>query len=424
VRRIFLTLAALPLILMVALSLRLGYAWNYQHPRSRQALSAIPFLLEPGNIAASLARGKGFSDPFRANTGPTAWTTPVYPLLVAGVFRLFGIYTFPSYAAAVLLNIFFSTLACVPVFFAGKRIAGLGAAALAAWLWAVFPNAIVFTTSIWDVSLSALLAATILWATLALSESRNLRAWVGYGLLWGLTLMTNATLGSLLPFLLGWLAYRTRRLAYPAMALGVAVLCSVPWTIRNYAVFHAFIPLRSVMGLQLWMGNNEKTQGAWAGALHPIDNSADRARYVQIGEVAYMDEKKQEAIRFMLADPWRELRLIRNRFVVFWAGGTAAPIEDFLKARSLRYRGLLLFNLLAAIGALAGIVELYRERNVLAFPAAIFVIVYPLASYLTLASARYRLPVDPAVLLLAAVALKKWGPHSGGPRRRERTEGG
>lgn len=405
-RRIYVTLTSLPLIVLVALGLRLIYAWDYQHPRPRQALAAIPFLLEPGNIAASLARGKGFGDPFRAGTGPTAWTTPVYPLLIAGIFRVFGIYTFASYVSAVLLNIFFSALTCVPTFFAGKRIASLGTAAIAAWLWAVFPNAIVFTVSIWDASLSALLAATILWATLALSDSSKARDWLGYGLLWGLTLMTNATLGSLLPFLLGWLIYRTRRIAQPALACGIALLCCVPWTVRNYSVFHAFIPLRSVMGLQLWMGNNEETKGAWAGALHPIDNAADRTKYVQMGEVAYMEEKKQEAIRFMLADPWREARLIRMRFVTFWSGGAANPVAAFLNTRSFTFRGLLLFNLLAGIGALLGIVVLYRRRNAYAFPLSIFVIVYPIASYLTLASARYRLPIDPVILLLAAGSIK------------------
>jgi hypothetical protein len=409
-QRILQALTALPLILLVALSLRLGYAWEYQHPRSRQALSTIPFLLEPGNIAYSLAAGKGFSSPFRADTGPTAWTTPVYPLLVAAIFRLFGVYTFPSYVAAVLLNIFFSTLVCVPIFFAGKRIGGTSVAAVASWLWAVFPNAIVFTVSIWDVSLSALLVATILWATLTLSASRGCQAWLAYGLLWGFTAMTNATLLLLLPFLLGWLVYSTRRLAQPALALAVAILCCVPWTIRNFAVFHAFIPLRSVIGLQLWMGNNEQTQGRWAGALHPIDNSADRERYVQLGEVAYMEEKKREALRFLLADPWREAGLIANRFVVFWSGGWQHPIDDFWKSRSLQFRGLLLFNVLAAIGALGGILALIRERSQFAFPALIFPIIYPLAAYLTLASARYRLPVDPVVLVLMAVAIKKWGP--------------
>ena len=402
--------AALPLILLVALSLRLGYAWNYQHPRSRQALSTIPFLLEPGNIAYSLAIGKGFSSPFRADTGPTAWTTPVYPLLIAGIFRAFGVYSFAAYVAAVLLNILFSTLVCIPIFAVGKRIGGLGVGALAAWLWAICPNAIIFTVSIWDVSLSALLVAAILWATLRLSASRGWQNWVAYGFLWGFTAMTNATLLILLPFLLGWLVYSTRRLAGPALALVVALLCCVPWTIRNYVVFHAFIPLRSVMGLQLWMGNNELTQGRWAGALHPIDNSADREKYQQVGEIAYMEEKKQEALRFMLADPWREAGLVGNRFVVFWSGGSQHPVDDFWRSHSLSLRGLLLFNLLAVIGALAGIVALLRGRSPYAFPASMFPILYPLAAYLTLASARYRLPVDPAVLLLAAVTIKKWGP--------------
>ena len=98
------------------------------------------------------------------------------------------------------------------------------------------------------------------------------------------------------------------------------------------------------MGLQLWMGNNEQTQGRWAGALHPIDNSADRERYVQLGEVEYMEEKKREALRFMLADPWREAGLIANRFVVFWSGGSQHPLDDFWKSHSLQFRGLLLFN--------------------------------------------------------------------------------
>lgn len=401
---------ALPLILVVALSIRVGYAWSYQHPRPRQALGTIPFLLEPGNIAYSLAVGKGFSSPFRADTGPTAWTTPVYPLLVAGIFRVFGVYTFSSYVAAVLLNIVFSTLACVPVFLAGKRIAGVAVAAVAAWLWAVFPNAIIFTVSIWDVSLSALLVATILWATLRLAESRGFGAWLAYGLLWGFVVMTNATLVALLPVLLGWLIYRTRRLAGAAFALGIVILCCVPWAVRNYSVFHAFIPLRSVMGLQLWMGNNEQTQGRWAGALHPIDNSADRERYLKIGEVEYMEEKKREAFRFMLADPWREAGLMGRRFVVFWSGGSLHPVDEFWESHSPRIRGLLLFNVLAALGALGGIVALVREHSRHAFPAMIFPIVYPLAAYLTLASARYRLPVDPVVLLLTAVAIKKWGP--------------
>ena len=109
---------------------------------------------------------------FRMDTGPTAWLAPIYPLLVAGIFKIFGIFTTRAFFAAVFLNILFSSAACVPIYFAGKRVGGLGVASMAAWLWALFPNAIMMPFEwIWDTSLSALLAATILWATLALAES-------------------------------------------------------------------------------------------------------------------------------------------------------------------------------------------------------------------------------------------------------------
>ncbi|MGC2016431.1 MAG: hypothetical protein WA657_11410, partial [Candidatus Acidiferrales bacterium] len=90
------------IILFVALAVRLGFMWQYQSSHPKQAVSVIPFLFESGNIAHSLATGHGFSSPFRVDTGPTAWMTPAFPLLLAGIFRLFGAYTFHAWEAIVL----------------------------------------------------------------------------------------------------------------------------------------------------------------------------------------------------------------------------------------------------------------------------------------------------------------------------------
>ena len=76
------------LILAVALLLRVGFLYQFQHDHPKQAVSVIPFLFESGNVAHSLATGAGFSSPFRVNTGPTAWMPPIYPLLLAAVFRM------------------------------------------------------------------------------------------------------------------------------------------------------------------------------------------------------------------------------------------------------------------------------------------------------------------------------------------------
>ncbi len=413
---------SLPLIILVALLLRVGFAWDYAGQNSRQALAALPFLQESGNIAASLASGHGFSSPFRIETGPTAWMPPAYPWLLAGIFRVFGVRTYASFLAAVALNILCSTFTCIPIYFTGKRMSGIAVAAVAAWLWAFFPNAILNAfESMWDASVAALLAAIIVWATLAIEKSARWRDWFGYGLLWGVTLLTNVTLISLLPLLLGWLAYRRRKtslsahrsdgfvnatFAKPVFAFGMAVLCCVPWTIRNYTVFHRIVPMRSTLGLQMWIGNNENPQEAWKEELHPIFNSAERARYVRMGEIEYMREKQHEAIEFMLAHPARDVRQFASRFVGTWSGGTPTPVEDFIRTPGLWFRGVLLFNFLVAFGTAAGIVILWKQESAYLFPISVFPLVFPWAYYLTLVVPRYRLPIDPAVMLLTAVALQ------------------
>lgn len=400
-------------IVLVALVVRLGFMWQYESVHPKQAVSVIPFLFESGNIAHSLATGHGFSSPFRVDTGPTAWMTPAFPLLLAGIFRVFGAYTLHAWQAAVIFNILCCTLACVPIFYAGKRMGGTGLAAGATWLWAIFPNAILIPVeSMWDASISALLAATILWATLALAESERMRDWCAYGLLWGATLMVNATLAALLPLLIGWMAYRQQLLrrewiGRAAASIAIVSLCCVPWTIRNYKVFHQFVPLRSVLGLQLWLGNNDQTQDIFRGDLHPIYNSTERERYVAMGEIAYMHEKRQEALQYMVSHPAREARLMAYRFISTWTGGSPYPLKDFIETPSIWFRFILAFNLLAALGALGGIFVLIRGRSAFCFPVAVFPIVYPWAYYLTLSLPRYRLPIDPIVLLLMAVALRQ-----------------
>jgi 4-amino-4-deoxy-L-arabinose transferase-like glycosyltransferase len=402
---------SLSLILGAALILRLAFAWDYQSHTPHRALAAIPFLFESGNIAYSLAGGHGFASPLRIPTGPTAWMTPLYPLLLSGIMRLFGIYTFQSWVAAILMNICFSTLACIPVYYTGKRIGGTGLGAGAAWLWAVFPNAILLSfQSLWDTSLSALLGATALWATLRIADSVRKRDWATYGFLWGVILMTNAAVLSLLPFFLGWAAYRngkTSRLAARniTLACGVVILCCVPWTIRNYLVFRSIVPLRSTLGLQLWVGNNPAARVIWLGDHHPINDASERRQYIAMGEIPYMAEKLRDAVGYIATHPRHEAELIRGRFVMLWAGGSPHPIDDFIGSRSEWFRYVLLFNLCAAFGALIGIVFLFRNRSIYAFPLAAGPVVFPFAYYLTLALPRYRHPIDPTLMLLTAVAI-------------------
>ena len=403
---------SLSLIVVVALGTRLAFAWDQQREIPSQVLSQVPFQTETGHIAFSIASGKGFSSPFQRDTGPTAWLAPVYPYLLAGIFRIFGIYTLRSFFAAVLLNILFSAGACVPIFYAGKRIAGLGAARAAAWLWALFPNSIIIPFEwVWDTCLSALLVSVLLLATFKIAEGRRLRDWCFYGLLWGFALLINPAVALLFPVFVLWAALRIRDgslntawVTRPALATGVALLCCVPWTVRNYVAFHSLIPIRSNFAFELYVGNNENYDEAHRFRPGAITQDREILRYFHLGESAFMEEEKKKALAFMVAHPRIELWLVSERIVDFWMG-TATPLATFRQAELPWLRMILLCNFAAPLGALAGAVVLLLRKNEYAVPVISVPVIFPVLYYVTHTSLRYRHPIDPVVLLLVAIGL-------------------
>jgi hypothetical protein len=208
--------------------------------------------------------------------------------------------------------------------------------------------------------------------------------------------------------LFGWLVYRKRREAQfdwtrPALAVALVLLCCVPWTVRNYVVFRRFIPLRSNLGFELYIGNNENYDERNRALPAAITDDRERLRYLRMGEMAFVDEERRKALAFMESHPRVELQLFAKRFVAFWMG-TAAPLETFLKSDSLLICVVLLGNFLTAVGALLGVVILFLRRSAYMFPLAAFPVVFPLLYYVTHTSLRYRHPIDPVVLLLTAIA--------------------
>jgi hypothetical protein len=160
-----------------------------------------------------------------------------------------------------------------------------------------------------------------------------------------------------------------------------------------------------VGGLVLWLGNNEQAESNSVARLHPISNQAEREKYAEMGEIAYMREKQALAIDYLVSHPGRQARMAGERFVAIWTGGITNPVRDFARVRSARFYYVILFNMLAAAGAATGVFILWRDRSPFAFPLTVFPVVFPLVYYLALAPPRYRHPIDPELLLLTALAV-------------------
>jgi hypothetical protein len=117
-----------------------------------------------------------------------------------------------------------------------------------------------------------------------------------------------------------------------------------------------------------------------------------------------MEEEGRKAEEFIRSHPWIAVKLAGEKFVAFWTG-IAEPLQVFKTTDSALIRLLVVCNTLAATGALLGIAVLIGKRSPYAFPAAAYPAVFPWLYYVTHPNLRYRHPIDPVVLLLAAVAM-------------------
>src|SRR5437763_8728593 len=193
-------------IILIAFFLRLAVVTIGHTYRITPRRDHFQFGWEMGRIARSITIGQGFSSPTDLPTGPSAWAPPVYPYILAGVFKLFGIYSNLSAWTILTFNSILSALTCLTLYRIGEKIYGVPVARGAAWTWAFFPYAIYWPVRVvWEMSLTAFLLSLVFLLVLRLKQTGRLSDWIVFGLLWGVIALTNTAILSLLPCFLLWL---------------------------------------------------------------------------------------------------------------------------------------------------------------------------------------------------------------------------
>jgi hypothetical protein len=406
-------------IVLVALALRLavvGFLYPDQMDPSRNHWH---FAFENGKVAYSIVQGHGLSSPLFEDTGLSAWQTPIYPYLIAGVFKVLGTYSVTSALCLLSLQALFSALTCLPVFLVGRQISGDRVALFSGWAWALFPLGIYWPAErIWPTWLATLLITILFYLTLlyerpSISSTKiSIWKWTGYGFLWGFTALTEPVVLTVLPIMLGWIGIRRlqrrQRWFVPLTVASLAFLLFVsPWFIRNYETFHRFIPFRDSMGLEMWLGNNGDTS-YWLSAsegsalthkIGPWHNDAEWQHFKQVGELAYMDECKQKADEFIHTHHrWYAIVTVR-RFVFIWTHFWSfspyylrqEPDDPINVAFST------LFTLLTVVG-LARLLGNNKPVGILYGSVLFF---FPVVFYFSHVEVYFRRQIDPIMVVLA-----------------------
>jgi 4-amino-4-deoxy-L-arabinose transferase-like glycosyltransferase len=404
-------------VLLVALALVLRLAYVDATPDYALRHDAVDYDVH----ARSIAEGMGFSKTL-AHGRPTAFRPPGYPFFLGGVYHVFKADRKPvkeRVHTARIAQAFVGTALVALVGVIGLQlwgsIAGLVALGLSAvYLPFILVGGAVMSEPLFDVFMLASLAAV-----LAYRRSPHRYAWaVAAGVLGGLAALTRAqALILLVPLALAvWDArpWRSRRAIGPPLVLVLAALLTVtPWTIRNARELHHFVPISTQLGSALAGTYNDLSRAdtenpaSWHGLRHVPDYAYLFDRVRETNEAVLEQKLRSASLHYIREHPayvakvaWWNTRRMLDLAGWHRSRATAATITvNHLWAD----RGILCFWIFAALAVAGAFTAMARRAPwyVWAFPVLMFLSVV----FLVVETPRYRLPIDPFIVLLATAAV-------------------
>ncbi len=355
------------------------------------------------DVARSLIAGKGFvhsvnprpeTSLYHFTPGtPFHFVPPLYAWWLGLVYFLFG----PNVLLAKILQCLMDAAVCLALYKAGTCITDRGTSLLAAFLYAVYPLAIYTSTRLYyQIPMNLSLCFLIVFLTAPVT-TRN-------GVWTGIAMATSALAKPVtLPFLLllpairmlEGFAKKTRARASLAWSLSFLLTATVllaPWTIRNYLVFHTFIPVQRGAGAVLIQGSQERYIDIDVQNLRRIYGRNFGISPDQFVETAVSNHKSH----FMNA-PLDYMRFLGKKFLLAWYNTEGRDKNTLTLLIQLPFLTLAFFSLVASPGFWLRGNRWYVPALIL-YISGIQIALFPLA--------RYTLSVMPLVMLLAAFGMQ------------------
>ena len=412
------------LVLAAAFVIRLGFV----------------LLLDPGGFyfsdtrhydraARGLLSGEGF--------GLKYYRSPFYPILMAGVYSLFG----PSFLAMRILEVFLGTLLCLVIHELARRLFSETVALVTVAVMAVHPHFIVLTGILYSTNLFALLLALALFFLTRTKNYPTTGDVINASLFSGLAALTIPAMFFIVPFWLIWLLLRPagsslpyalfasarllclksrwwsgagRRLLCASLFLVIFAAVLTPWTVRNYYRYGRIIFVRPLPNRALPDLERPPSQR------QDIDEKfKDITRYLVQNPNGTHEDHITETFKHYLRHPWGAFRYALSEMAHFWAlfPDRLDSMKDAYREKMVsRDSRMVMFGdsfwdlirimsilVMAPIFALA-LFGLARTRR---FNSGMVLILLTLFSIslgysLIYAEVRYRIPIEPYVLMFTS----------------------
>lgn len=378
---------ALPALFFAALALRLAYVlYSGQENLSPDSYSWM-------EISASIVDGNGFGG---------SWRPPGFAFFMAGIFLLAG----KSVLAVQVANSLLGALTVVFTALIGTRLFSRAVGLLSGALVSFYPYLLAYTRDpISETFLTFMLSAAILRIVIA-AQRPSARNYVLAGALIGLTGLTKSTT---LPFFLlscGWLWWQTGKFRSGLITGLCVVLTIAPWTLRNsffYGksyVMPVSTPWQPIYGANCDEALWHETAGSFDRPMDPkmtepaLPKDWDYLRSLPIPERDRIC--KEKALAWIKANPDKFYYLLHRRFLHFWR------LYPMMAYKWQKYAAMATSGLYIPL-AFLGFLLAYREFRKTSLFAALFAS-YTLVHIFFVTTMRYRVPIDPYLIILAAYA--------------------
>jgi 4-amino-4-deoxy-L-arabinose transferase-like glycosyltransferase len=359
--------------------------------------------------AASIAQGHGFALSYGR---PTAFRPPAYPIFVAGVYAVVGTEDKPArIEAARIANAFVGTAIVALIGLIAFQLWGRRTALVALALGTVYVPLILVGQSVMSEPLFVL---CLLGAIAAVLHSTGYRWAILAGVLTGLAILGRAN-AILLLAPLAFAVWKRPGLGPPVALVVAAALTVAPWTIRNYETFDTFVPVSTQFGSALAGTYNSEARAdkqnpaSWR-TLKRVDDYRPIFNQIRSTPEPQLEKELRSAsLDFIRENPtyvltvafWTTRRML-DLAGMDWSIHTAATISATRTPAILGVLCFWAFALLAIVGATTK-----RARAAPLWLWSVPLLMYLSVVFLVVETPRYRMAIDPFIVLLAALALTR-----------------
>ncbi len=364
------------------------------------------------HIALHILAGKGFvegnsPDIFFDNAIVRAG--PLYEYFLAGIYAVAGHHYAAVWIIQALLHAataFLLFLICKRIFAENGAVIGL----LAAAMFGFHPDLIEISAMLMTETLYLFLVTLVVFLFVKIYGDRE-RIWLSgaLGLVMGCAILIRPPVLLFLPIILVFYACR-RHYAACAVFLAIFVGILMPWVLRNYSIYHQFIPTTLIGEYNIWVGNLLTSNG---GQISEGYNPA--SKYTEtLGYMRFADAARNYARAFVFMHPVVMMKLVGLRALRYFS--LIRPMGFWFYQHGMSQAIFIASSLISIaflfVAGSAGVVLALQERKRIFYYLASFMVAAPIALLPAVVESRYRFQIYPFFAIFGAYFLiRLWYRH-------------